>query len=102
MLKSEVRLSTACLVTVGLIDLVSTIALLGRGFTEGNPIFRNLLMNFGPIGFILGKVILLAGPILLLEYVRTKNERSAEQGTWIAFIAYFAMLALQFTRLRGG
>ncbi len=99
MLKGKVHLSTLCLVTLGLTDLFFTIALLGRGYGEGNPIFRALLRNFGPVGFVAGKVLLLAGPVLLLEFVRTRHPKSAEQGTWIAFIAYFAMLALQFSRL---
>ena len=101
LLANHVHLSTACLVTVGLVDLMFTIMLLGRGFGEGNPIFRFLLQEFGPAGFIGGKVFLLAGPVLLLEWVRTKKPVSAEQGTWIAFIAYFGLLALQFLRLRG-
>lgn len=101
MLRSRVHLSTLCLVTVGLADLLFTIALFGRGFGEGNPLFRTLLHMFGPIGFIGGKVVLLAGPVMLLEYVRTKRPDSAEQGTWLAFVVYFGLLALQFLRLRG-
>lgn len=95
------HLSTLCLVTVGVTDLIFTIALLGQGFGEGNPLFRWLLREFGPAGFIGGKALLLSGPVLLLEWVRTKKPVSAEQGTWIAFIAYFGLLVLQFVRLRG-
>lgn len=101
LLRGNVHLSTLSLVTLGLADLLFTIALLGRGFGEGNPLFRWLLHEFGPVGFIGGKVFLLAGPVLLLEYVRTKSPKSAEQGTWIAFAVYFTLLVLQFVRLRG-
>jgi len=99
MLKGKVHLSTACLVTIGLVDLVFTIVLFGRGFGEGNPLFRTLLNLLGPAGFISGKVLFLVGPVLLLEYVRTKHPKSAEQGTWVAVIVYFTMLALQYSRL---
>lgn len=99
MLKGRVQLSTLCLVTLGLADLIFTMLLMGRGFQEGNPIFRGLLNAFGPAGFVAGKVGLLAGPVLVLEYVRTKNPKSADQGTWIAFAAYFFLLAMQFSRL---
>ncbi len=99
MLKGHVRLSTACLVTIGLVDLIFTIMLFGRGFGEGNPLFRGLLHTFGPTGFIGGKVVFIVGPVLLLEYVRTKNPKSAEQGTWLAVVVYFAMLAIQYSRL---
>jgi hypothetical protein len=98
-LRSRVSLGTLCLVTVGLTDLIFTILLMGRGFGEGNPLFRHLLDNYGPGAFIAGKAFLLGGPVLLLEFVRTKNPQSAERGTWIAFNLYFALLAGQFVRL---
>ncbi len=101
MIQKHVHLSTICLVTLGLTDLIFTLVLMRQGLQEGNPIFRNLLHEFGPTGFIAGKIVLLVGPVLLLEYVRTKNPKSAEQGTWIAFAAYFFLLAYQFLRLRG-
>lgn len=100
-LTAPVRLSTLSLVTLGLADLVMTMILMGQGFQEGNPIFRGLLRDFGPTGFIVGKVFFLAGPILILEFVRTKRPTSAEQGTWIAFAAYLGMLLLQLWRLNG-
>ncbi len=100
-LAAPIRLSTLSLVTLGMADLVMTILLMGQGFQEGNPIFRGLLHAFGPPGFVAGKVFFIAGPILILEYVRTKRPTSAEQGTWIAFGAYFLMLVLQLWRLNG-
>lgn len=100
-LTAPVRLSTLSLVTLGLADLLMTILLMGQGFQEGNPIFRGLLRDFGPPAFIAGKVLFLAGPVLILEFVRTKRPTSAEQGTWIAFAAYLLMLVLQLLRLNG-
>lgn len=100
MLNRPVRLSTACLATLGLFDLVSTVALFGRSFSEGNPIFSRLA-HLGPWAFVLGKAIFLAGPILILEFARKSHPRSAEQATWIAFAAYAFLYVLQLMRIRG-
>lgn len=98
MLHSPVRLSTVCLVTIGLVDLVATILLLGAGMGEGNPIFARLL-QYGPWAFVLGKAAFLAGPILVIEYARTHHPESAEQATWIAFCAYAALFSIQLLRV---
>ncbi|MCW5941410.1 MAG: pentapeptide repeat-containing protein [Fimbriimonadaceae bacterium] len=101
LLGSEVRLSTLCLVTVGLFDLVTTVVFLAIGGEEGNPLFAGLFEEYGPLGLVLGKVVFLAGPVLLLEYVRTKSPTSAEQGTWVAFLAYLALYGTHLVTLRG-
>lgn len=98
MLGNRVHLSTLCLVTIGLFDLVTTLMLLQRGFGESNPLFGPLLRYGGPV-FIGAKILFLVGPILLLEFVRTRNPRSAEQGTWIAFLAYAALYIAHLARL---
>ncbi len=100
MLQSNVRLSTACLVTIGLFDLVTTIMLFGRGMGEGNPIF-SWLLQFGPWAFVMGKIVFLVGPILILEYVHQKHPLTAEQGTWIAFGAYALLYGIQLLKIRG-
>ena len=100
MLQSHVRLSTACLVTIGLFDLLTTILLLGRGLGEGNPIFNSLLA-IGPWAFVLGKVVFLAGPILIIEFARKSHPTTAEQATWIAFAAYAILYVTQLMRIRG-
>lgn len=100
LLGSEVRLSTLCLVTVGLFDLVTTMVFLAIGGEEGNPLFAGLFAEYGPLGLVLGKVVFLAGPVLLLEYVRTKSPVSAEQGTWVAFLAYLALYGSHLLGLR--
>ncbi len=98
MLQSEVKTSTMCLAGIGLADLVITVLLLRMGMAEGNPLFGRLLI-FGPWAFVLGKVLFLAGPILILEYARRTHPESAEQATWIAFVAYAFLLCLQFIRI---
>ncbi len=97
MLSNKVHLSTLCLVTIGLFDLVTTMMLLNQGFGESNPLFGPLL-RFGGLAFVLAKVFFLAGPILILEFARTKHPRSAEQGTWIAFVAYTALYLSHLAR----
>lgn len=98
MLKSPVKPSTLCLVGIGLFDLVVTIALMGQGLGEGNPLFRWLL-QFGPWAFVIGKALLLAIPVLVLEFARKSHPESAEQGTWIAVVAYAAFLGVQLLRI---
>ncbi len=100
MLNKDVHLSTLCLVTLGLFDLVSTVLLFNRGFGEGNPLF-SWLASMGPFAFVFGKVAFLAGPILLLEYVRKTRPDTAETGTWVAFIVYATLYVLQLLRIRG-
>lgn len=97
MLRGKVHLSTLCLVTVGLFDLVTTMMLLNQGFGESNPLFAWLL-RYGGFPFVMAKVVFLAGPIMLLEYVRLKHPKSAEQGTWIAFIAYAGLYIAHLAR----
>ena len=82
-LTRRVQLSTLVLVTIGMFDLVTTLMLMHTGVHEVNPLFANLA-SYGSLAFACGKLFLLAGPVLLLEYVRTKNPLSAEQGTWLA------------------
>lgn len=94
----RIHLSTVLLITIGLIDLVSTIAWLGLGGHEGNPIFRNLL-NHGVPAFAIGKLAFLAGPIAILEFARRRAPHSAEAGTWIAFGFYAFLWGLQVLRL---
>lgn len=100
MLNQPIKLSTACLVALGLFDLVTTIMLFGQGMGEGNPLFAWLL-QFGPWAFVMGKVLFLAGPILMIEYARQKHPTTAEQATWIAFLAYAALYGVQLMRIRG-
>lgn len=92
MLQGKVHLSTIVLVSIGLFDLVSSLIWLHMGYAEGNPIFARLAA-FGAVPFAVGKILLLAGPVLLLEFARKHHPKSAEQGTWIAAVAYGALYA---------
>lgn len=98
---NRLYLSTVVLLSVGLLDLVATLAWLGLGHQEGNPLFRTL-WEAGPSVFILGKTAFLIGPVVALEFARTKSPLSAEQGTWIAACAYLALWGTQLLRIATG
>ena len=97
MLVRRVNLSTLVLVTIALFDLFTTVLLLNLGMQESNPLFSPLL-DLGFPAFVSGKLLFVAGPILLLEFVRTKHPRSAEQGTWIAAGFYGMLYILHLVR----
>lgn len=90
MLNKEARLSTTILCTIATFDLLTTMLLVMRDFGEGNPLFRWLL-QYGFVPFALAKLAFVIGPILLLEWVRTKKPDVAEKGTWVA-VAFYALL----------
>lgn len=94
----KLHLSTALLITIGLIDLLSTLMWLQIGGQEGNPVFARL-WQMGPAPFILAKLAFLAGPIAILEIARKHRPKSAEQGTWIAFAAYSFLWLTQIKHL---
>jgi hypothetical protein len=92
-MQERVRLSTLCLIIVGMTDLITSLIWLNAGFGEGNPLFA-WLAGHGSIPFAAGKIIFLAGPIGILEYARKFKPRTAETGTWIATALYLLFLAL--------
>lgn len=99
MLNRRAQLSTTVLCTIATFDLLTTIMLVIIGFKEGNPLFSWLLKH-GFVAFALGKLIFLLGPILILEWARTKKPQSAEAGTWIAVGFYVFLYVKQLLYLR--
>ncbi|MDI9641135.1 DUF5658 family protein [Kamptonema cortianum] len=93
-------MSTAVLTVVGLVDLISTVLLLNLGAQEGNRFFA-VLWASSPSLFVIAKLVMLFGPIAILEFAREKHPTSAEQGTWIAALAYLALWGTQILRLGG-
>lgn len=98
MLQRRVRTSTKVLVGIAMFDLLLTLALLRLGMAEGNPFFARLLEH-GERPFIAGKVLFVVGPVLLLEWARTRAPKSAEQGTWIAAGFYALLLGTHLVAL---
>lgn len=97
--RSEVRLSTLALVTIGMFDLVTTLMWLHLGFGEGNPAFAAIAQNWGSVGLALAKLLFLAAPIALLEYARQRRPVSAELGTWVAAGLYGFLYASHLIQL---
>ena len=91
-MRDSVRLSTLCLLLVGMADLVTSLMWLSKGYGEGNPLFA-WLASHGSLPFALGKVAFLAGPIAILEYARKFKPRTAEYGTWLATFLYLLLLS---------
>lgn len=85
--RPKTHLSTALLVSVGLFDLLTTIAWLNMGGQEGNRYFARLWEQ-SPPAFVAMKLVFLFGPVAILEWARKKSPKSAEQGTWLAFGFY--------------
>jgi len=86
----RIYLSTAVLLTLGLTDLVATLAWLQLGHAEGNPLFA-ALWAASPSLFILAKTVFLLVPVSMIEYARTKRYWSAEIGMWLAAAGYAAL-----------
>ncbi|MBX3119105.1 MAG: hypothetical protein KF784_08575 [Fimbriimonadaceae bacterium] len=101
MLNRRAQLSTTVLCTIATFDLLTTIMLVMVGMREGNPLFAWLL-NYGFVAFAVGKLVLLIGPILILEWVRTTKPKTAEQGTWVAVGFYALLYGWQIITLRAG
>jgi multisubunit Na+/H+ antiporter MnhB subunit len=98
MLKRPIHASTVVLTSIALVDMITSLILFRMGYTEANHLFRWLL-HFGVAAFVGFKFVFLAIPILVLEYARTINPKSAEQGTWLAVLLYCAFYAINLTRM---
>ncbi len=94
----KLRLSTAILMTIGVVDLVSTLYWLSIGGYEGNPTFARILEH-GEFPFVAAKLLFLIGPIVILEIVRQYKPHTAEIGTRIAASAYLILWLTQIIRI---
>jgi len=94
----KLRLSTAILMTIGVVDLVSTLFWLSIGGQEGNPTFARILEH-GEFYFVVAKLLFLFGPIVILEIVRQYKPKTAELGTRIAIAAYLVLWLTQIVRI---
>jgi|GEM_PF-2803356 len=100
MFRSNPRLSTVLLLTVGTFDLVTTLMWLNAGGLEGNRLFA-WFAGHGSFALVAGKLTFLLGPVLLLEFARTRRPVTAEIGTWVAFAAYLYLYVGHLLRLQG-
>jgi tellurite resistance protein TehA-like permease len=84
---------------VGIADLATTLYWVGHhGAEEANPIF-NLYLSMGAGWFAIVKLIMLAMPIVLLEYARRRKPKVAHRGAQFAFCAYIGLYGLGVAKL---
>ena len=88
---------------IGCLDLVTTIALIASGRAmEANPFMASLLHAYGPLGLILGKVCLLAGPLVVAELARKRNPAFVRGALRVAILLYLTLYFVGFLRLNPG
>lgn len=62
----------------------------------------SLLRTYGPGGLILGKVALLAGPLVVAEWARKRNPAFVRAALRIGIILYLTLYVVGFTRINPG
>ena len=87
------------IIVIGVLDMVSTLAWIqSRGAQEANPVFQYYLA-LGPFWFAAMKLLLLAGPVFLLEWARRRRPRFALVGSRFAIAAYLLLYVVGVARL---
>jgi hypothetical protein len=94
---------TTLLALIGCLDLVTTMFLISSGQAwEANPLMAPLLRSHGPGGLILGKVFLLAGPLVIAEAARKRNPAFVRTALRVGIALYLVLYFIGFTRLNPG
>src|SRR6476469_2202225 len=84
---------------IGVADLVTTLVWVHyHGAREANPLFAHYLA-MGFVWFALMKVVLLAGPILLLEWARGHKPMFTRRASQFAIAAYLCMYGVGVAKL---
>ena len=84
---------------IGLADLITTVLWVRyHGAHEANPVFAHYL-QMGLAWFALMKLVLLAGPIFVLEWARRKNPRFTLRAARFAIGAYCGLYIVGFLHL---
>lgn len=79
---------------IGLADLITTVMWIHfHGAEEANPVFAQLL-KLGVVWFALMKLLLLVGPIYLLEWARHRRPRFTLYASRFAISAYCGLYAI--------
>lgn len=91
---------TTALALIGCLDLVTTVFLIASGRAhEANPVMAGLLQTYGPQGLILGKVLLLGGPLVLAELARKRNPTFVRTALRIGIVLYVTLYVVGFARI---
>lgn len=84
------------IILVCVADLLTTIALLTRGLAEeGNPIMRYYLEH-GLIPFALAKLVLVAAPVVIIEWGRRHRPRPVKTLARVGVLGYLTLYAAMF------
>jgi hypothetical protein len=90
---------TTALALIGCVDLIITVALIAPGRArEANPVMARLLEMFGPWGFVIGKALFLAIPLLIAEYARKRHPEFVRRALRVGILLYVGIYLLLFVR----
>jgi hypothetical protein len=88
---------TTGLVAIGAVDLLTTLYWIGREEAyEANYLFGIILRDYGPLGMILAKALLLALPLTVAELARKQNERFVKLMLRVCIILYVGLYIRSF------
>ena len=88
---------TIAIMAICAVDLLTTIYLVARGEAyEANYLFSIILKDYGPGGFILAKVMLMALPLAVAELARKQNERFVRVALRVCIVLYVGLYARSF------
>ena len=88
---------TVAIVVIAGVDLLTTIFWLARGEArEANYLFNIILHDYGPLGFILAKALLIALPLTVAELARKHNERFVKLALRVCAVMYVLLYIRSF------
>lgn len=86
---------------LGIADLITTIVFIEHhGAEEANPLFRHL-WEMGLFAFISAKLLLIACPLMVLEWARKRRPLFTMRALRGAIAAYIMLYGIGFVRLNG-
>lgn len=89
-----IAVESVIIAAIGILDLATTLIWVQHhGAQEGNPIFRYYLA-LGPHWFAAGKIILLVGPLFVLEWARRRQPRFTLWASRAAIAGYLGLYAI--------
>ena len=95
----KIMRESIALVTIGVVDLITTLVWVNKsGASEANPIFKTYL-QMGNGWFVVSKMLLLLGPVFLIEWARLSRPNFAKMGARFAIIGYIAIYSAGVTGL---
>ncbi len=95
----KIAKETWIIMAIGLADLATTILFIQHhGAEEANPLFRQY-WEMGLAAFIAAKIVLLVGPLSILEWARQRRPRLVSWALRGAIAAYVLMYGVGYIKL---